>query len=262
MIAADHQGPDDVAELGGVGEVGRVKRRDRVARDRVSVDGGAETQAAQDRQLVGGVATADVEAGVGLGVAQALGLGQGVGEGPAIAGHRREDEVRRAVDDAVELGDPIRGQALAQDPDDRHAAAHRGLVVDVHAVALGGGEHLGAMAGQEQLVGGDDVFARGDRRHHRVLGQAVAAHQLAHDVDVGPVDRGVDVGGEERGIDVDQALLADRLADRDRPHHQPAAQARADRRGVVLEELDHAGADVAQAQERDAELALAHGPAR
>jgi hypothetical protein len=108
------------------------------------------------------------------------------------------------------------------------------------------------------------VLAGGDRGHHRVLGLAVAADQLADDVDVGAGDRAGDVVGEQRRIDLDQALLLAGGAHGDRAHHQPTAEARADRGGVVLEQLDHAGADVAEPEQGHADLAHrgGHGPAR
>ena len=148
-----------------------------------------------------------------------------------------------------------RGEPLAQHADDRHAAAHRGLVVDVDAGALGRREHLGAVLGEQRLVRGDDVLARGDRGEHRALGLGRAADQLAHDVDVGAPDRRVEVGGEQRAIDVDDALRLVRIAHRDRADLEAGAEPRLDRRGVVGEQLDDAAADVAEAEQGDADRA-------
>ena len=70
---------------------------------------------------------------------------------------------------------------------------------------------------------------------------------------------GVPDGSPPRAVDLDQALLLVGRAHRDGAHDEAGAQARADRRRVVLEELDHAGADVAQAEQRDPDLAFAGG---
>jgi hypothetical protein len=45
------------------------------------------------------------------------------------------------------------------------------------------------------------------------------------------------------------------FADGDRAHHQPGAEPGGDRGLVVGQQLDHAGADVAEAEQGDADLA-------
>jgi hypothetical protein len=53
-----------------------------------------------------------------------------------------------------------------------------------------GGKDLGAVHGQQRLVGGDHVLAGGNRFEHQRLGNAVAADQLDDDVDLGVGDHG------------------------------------------------------------------------
>ena len=76
---------------------------DAAALDRVGRRGDAEGDLRQDRELVGGVGAVHVERRVGLGVAELLGLGQRRRRSsrPRSA-HRREDEVARAVEDALD----------------------------------------------------------------------------------------------------------------------------------------------------------------
>jgi hypothetical protein len=57
--------------VGGI-EIGERDRFDAFHMHRVGVHFGAESQAGEDRELVGGVKTADVEGGVGFGIAEAL----------------------------------------------------------------------------------------------------------------------------------------------------------------------------------------------
>src|SRR2546430_10847030 len=53
-----------------------------------------------------------------------------------------------------------------------------------HAVLLRGGEDLGAVGGEQRLVGGDDMLAVADRLEHQLSRDAVAADQLDDDVDL------------------------------------------------------------------------------
>ena len=158
----------------------------------VEGDARAEGQAGQQGELVGGVEAADVEGGVGLGIALGLRLLQHVGEGAVLLLHLRQDVVAGAVEDAVDAPDLVAGQRLAQRLDDGDAAGHRRLEVEGDAVLLGQLGELGAVLGEQRLVGGDDVLAGRQRRLHRALGGPVlAADQLDEDVDRG-------VGGEPR----------------------------------------------------------------
>ena len=91
----------------------------------------------QDRQLLRGVAAVDVHGRIGLGEAQLLGLGQGVGVALAAVLHLREDEVARAVENAVNRLDLVGHQRLVDGRDDRNAASHGRLEGNRPADAAG-----------------------------------------------------------------------------------------------------------------------------
>ena len=176
--------------------------------------------------------------------------------GAARLGHRRQDVVRRAVDDAPQRLDAIAGEPLAQHADDRDAAAHRGLVVDVDAGAPRRREHLGAVLGEQRLVRGDDVLAGRDRREHRALAPA-SCRRSARTRCRRRVARiaAIDVGREQRAIDLDDALGLVRIAHRDRADLDARAEPGLDRLRVVREQLDDAAADVAEAEQSDTDRA-------
>ena len=145
--------------------------------------GHAEGDLGQDGQLVGGVGAVHVERRVGLGVAPPLGLGQRFAIGLArLLGHGGEDEVAGAVEDALQRQDLVGGQALGQRGDDRHAAGDAGLEGDGPLVLAGRLEDLGAVLGQQRLVGGDDVLARRQQVEHDLPGPVDAADQLDADL--------------------------------------------------------------------------------
>ena len=165
--------------------------------DLVRLGRDAERDLRQDRELVGGVGAVHVERRVGLGVAELLRLGEGVGVAQAALGHRGEDEVRGAVEDALDGGDLVGRQALAQRADDRHAAGDRGLEADGALGLAGGLEDLVARVGEQRLVRGDDVLAGREGVEHDLLRGGRAADEFDDDVDRGVVDRGGEVGGDE-----------------------------------------------------------------
>ncbi|MPN21664.1 hypothetical protein SDC9_169044 [bioreactor metagenome] len=143
-----------------------------------------------------GIDTFDVEGRIGLGVAQALRFGEHVGKGQALVAHFREDEVGGAIDDAGGPFDAVGGEALAQRLDDRDAAGDGSFEGDHDALLLGGGEDIGAMHGEQRLVGGDDMLAGGNRLHHDFLGDAVAADQFDDDVDFRNIDQSERIVGD------------------------------------------------------------------
>ena len=146
-------------------------------------DAGTEGQVREDRQLLGGVAAVDVERRVGFGIAESLGFLERVGVGDAFLVHLAEDEVGRAVENAVERQDLVRRQALADVGDDRNAAGDGGFERDRAAQFAGPIEQLRAMLGQQRFVGGDDVFAAFEQlQHDRAFGLQ-AADELRDDFD-------------------------------------------------------------------------------
>ena len=69
---------DGIAKLAGVLEVGQMQAVDALAVNVVEPDARLEGQLGQDRQLVGGVGTVDVQGRIGLGVTELLGPGAGL----------------------------------------------------------------------------------------------------------------------------------------------------------------------------------------
>ena len=136
----------------------------------VEVHRRVEREAREDRHLRRGVGAVDVLGRVGLGVAEPLGLGERVVVGGAGLGHAREDEVRRAVDDAVQAVDVGGGERLLQDPDDRHDAGDGRLEAQLHPVLARARPQLLAVAAQQLLVRRDDVPARPPSRAGRSRG--------------------------------------------------------------------------------------------
>ena len=107
------------------------------------------------------------------------------------------------------------------------------------------------MRGHQRLVGGDDVLLVGERRpDHRGRHALGAPDQLDDNIDlrVGGHRHRVLVPAHRRQID---ATVAAAVASRYRRDDQPPAGARRQQFGLAIEQLDHAGADRAEAGDRD-----------
>jgi hypothetical protein len=135
------------------------------------------------RHLVRRVDALDVEGRIGFGVAQALGLLQHGRKIEALVAHLGQDEVGGAVDDAGDPLDAVGREAFAQRLDDRDATGHGRFERHHHALLLRRREDLGAMHGEQRLVGGDHVLAGRDGFHHQLARDAIAADQFDDDVD-------------------------------------------------------------------------------
>ena len=110
----DAQQLDAVAQLLGIGDVGRLQPGDAFDMRAVELHRDPEGDRAHDRRLVGRVDALDVEGGVGLGIAQRLRLLQHRGEVQPLGAHLRQDEVGGAVDDAGDPFDAVGGESFAQ----------------------------------------------------------------------------------------------------------------------------------------------------
>ena len=223
------------------------------------IDLGAERGSGQHGELVRGIDAVDVEAGVGLGIARRLRLGQHGLEVAAGLAHRGQDVVAGAVEDAVEAPHAIADQAFAQCLDDRDAARDRRLERQDAALLLGQGRELGAMQGEQRLVGGDDMLARAQRRLHQTTRHAAgAADELDDDVDVGRrrERHGIALPAHARHVDVTLAGFAP-CADGDDLERPPAAQRQEP--AVLGQKFDDACANGAEAGDANSERSF-HGP--
>ena len=79
---------DAIAELVGGFEIGGRDRRNALDIDRIGIDLGAEGEAGEDRKLLGGVVTLDVEGRIGFGIAEPLRILQTIREGELLLLHR------------------------------------------------------------------------------------------------------------------------------------------------------------------------------
>ena len=123
---------------------------------------------------------------VRLGVAPRLRLGEDVVVAPGVRGHRAQDVVGGAVDDAPHRVDPVRGEVRApaapapgcrRRPRPRTGARRRPRAPRASSA--------GPCVGQQRLVGGDDGLAGSDGRlDQRPPRASVPPDELDHDVDV------------------------------------------------------------------------------
>ena len=216
----------------------------------------AEGERGEQRELVRRVDAVDVGRGIRLRQPEPLRLGEHVVEAAPLARHRGEDVVAGAVDDAVHGRRPVARQRLLQRAQDRDAAADARLEAEPHAGALRGGDDLLAVYREQRLVRRHHVLAVPHGVQHEAPRRLVAAHQLDHHLDVRIRDqlervaRQPDARGRDAAIGV-EVDVGDG-GERDR-----APRAARDLGAVRAEELHHAGADRAEADQPDAK-----GPSR
>ena len=133
------------------------------------------------------------------------------------------------------------------------APADRGLVVELRADLLGGVEELGAVGGEQRLVGGDDVGAGVDRLQRGTARRLDAAHEL--DDDVGAEDERLGVGREQLARDVGVARRVE-VAHGDADELEAGARAAGELVAVLEQQRGDLGADGAGAEEGDAQVAV------
>jgi hypothetical protein len=185
LLLGDRQQLDRVPESLGEGDVALGDVGDTFAVDISGDDARVEGDTRKDRCLRRRVEALDIGGRIEFGVTEPLRLGQRLPELQTLLGHARQDEVRRAVDDAHHLVDPLAGERLLQRVDERDAAADRRLVVQVHPGRVGCVEQLLPERGEQLLVGGHDALAVGDRVQEQTSGRLDASHHLHDDVHVG-----------------------------------------------------------------------------
>src|SRR4051812_18320672 len=239
---------DAIAELFRIFDVLLRQSGDALGVGALELHRDAERDRRKNRELVRGVDALDVERRVGFRVAVRLRVLQRGLEGEAFLAHLGQDEVRRAVDDAGDPFDAIRSQALAQRLDDRHAARHRRLEGDHHALLLRRREYFVAVRGEQGLVRGDDVLAVADCLELQVLGHGVAANQLDDDVDVLRADKLEGILGQ-LGFSAGDLLRAGEVLVGDLRDLDRTAGAAADLVGVAIQDVPGAAAYRADAEQ-------------
>ncbi len=159
----------------------------------------------------------------------------------------RKDIVAGAVEDALERGDAIAGDAFAQDGVDGDAAGDAGLHGDVDSSLDGAVPNACAIESHEFLVGGDDGFFGGNGSFNDLAGDGDAADEFGDDVDIGvgyqfaPVGRLMDgAEGWGEGFFVDGAAA-------NGFHLQTEAELLGDFGGVFGKDGERTGAYVAKA---------------
>ena len=184
---------------GGRGDVVRGDLGDALHGHVVDADVGVEAERGHDGGLVRRVMSLDVAGRIRLGVPLGLRVLERHIEVEALGGHLVEDVVGGAVDDAEHAGDLVADQRFAQRAHDRDRAADRGFEVDVHALGFRGLVDLGAVLGQQRLVGGHHGRAGFDGGQHEGARRFESADQF--DDDVGVRGHGHGVAGQQRPVD-------------------------------------------------------------
>ena len=111
------------------------------------------------------------------------------------------------------------------------------------------------MVGEQRLVGGDHVLAGGERAQDEGARRLESAHQLDDDVHAGVAEHAADVAGHRQGRQVEALARAGEIGVGDGGQREAAAGALLEHRALRGEDLHDAGADGAEAQQADANLA-------
>ncbi|CDN41753.1 hypothetical protein BN871_AK_00250 [Paenibacillus sp. P22] len=198
---------DLVAEPLRVGDVFLGDGGDALDRHVFQINFRAEAEPGEDRHFAGGIQPFHIGGRVGFGIAEILGLLQHVGVGRPLLAHFRQDVVGRAVDDAHDFGNAVRGKAFVERADDRNAASHAGFVQNVAALLAGLGQNLAAMQRHQILVGRDDMLAARESFENILLRVLDAAHDFYDDIDLRIADDLPRIGRQLRRIDADRPRL-------------------------------------------------------
>ena len=98
--------------------------------------------------------------------------------------HTGQDEVARAVQNAVYSENIVCHQALLQGADDRNSAAYTGFKVNLRLVFARQLKLFSAMRGQQGLVGCHHRLTAAQRPRHQFPCHPRAANQLHHNVHI------------------------------------------------------------------------------
>src|SRR5213594_528533 len=121
---------------------------------------------------------------------------------------------------------------------------------------------LGAVVGEERLVGGDHVLAGTERLQDERARGLEAADQLDDDLDGGIREHARRVGGHRELLDVEALARAGEVYVGDGGEGEPAPGTLLEHRPARLENLGDARADGAEAEQSDPDFRHVSGPAR
>ena len=130
-----------------------------------------------------GVDTLYIGGGVSLCIAQSLCLGQRVSIAKTQTGHRVEDVVAGAVHNAAYLFDGLHTASTLQLGQPADAAANCSGATEAYALFLSQGDQLIIEAGNQSLVGGDDVLAGLNSGTDKLVSGVQTTHSFHHSVD-------------------------------------------------------------------------------
>ena len=145
-----------------------------------------------------GVDALHIGGGVCLCVTQSLSLGQGVSIAKTQAGHRIENVVAGAVHNAAHLLDGLHTAGPLQLGQPADAAANGSGATEANAFFLGQGDQLVVEAGNQSLVGGDDVLAGLNSCPDKLISRVQTTHSLHHRVDGVVVQHILEILGDFR----------------------------------------------------------------
>ena len=243
---------DGVPEPAGVGDVRGADPTDALAVYVRIDDVTPERERGQYRRLGRGIVALDVGRGVALGHAELLGLAQHIVVAGTLLLHAGEDVVRRAVHDSHDADDLLTRQGLTQRPDDGDRPRHGGFVEEVDTRPVGDLGQLGTGHGQQCLVGGDHRLAVTQGRLDQLVGGVQPPDDLHDDIDVGPSHESGGVRPDEIGGDGRRPGPC-RVGDGNGDELQTDARAGGDVLGAGEEDFGQGAADVAAAEQADAD---------
>ena len=156
-----------------------------------------KSEVSQNRCLLCGVVTFDIERWVCLEITELGCLGHGGFKRDACGIHAVKNVIRRTVNDSHYSLNLVAGKRFAQRANNWNGGGDCGLEVELSTDLLGGIEQLGAVCCQESLVGRDDVAARVER----LQDVGSCRFDTTHDFDdnVGAQNQALDIGGDQFG---------------------------------------------------------------
>jgi hypothetical protein len=175
---------DGAVERARVPEIDGIHQRHRAGRNVGRRHLHAQPHGAEDGQLRARVEALDVVCWIGFGEPQLLGALERLGKRRA-AGHARQDEVARAVEDAGDADELVAADAIAERADHRNAAGHRRFEAQMTPPLGGELAERGPVMRDELLVRGDDRSARVEGASHPRAGRIASSHNLHDHVRVG-----------------------------------------------------------------------------